>query len=589
MSFYTYWGKLDNELLVAVLPNGTVEHDDPVYLFLNKKFSTYRAKDVSITEDGEDLFVFNDGYYTFKAVSKKAHRELDLTVKGGSSKVSKVLLTRHYDQPITAIPSSNSPKIWSGAFNFHGWAKNESFIAIAPKGLGNGNPIVSLWQWTKDAKGVPNSVSTSVSQQKVDAATPTAFSFEQNGYYIVICKVNEKTKGLDVTIKAPTNPDAVQNEIPLSKEITLAAEHKFAPPRAPQEKITLECSLPRSIPSLPRITGALPFPADLVETLKYSAAYLDQAGYMANYAVKQFDQLDRSYHQLEKKSESRLIRLTSLEGEIGEHKKVNAALKAENVETKKQLEQNRRAAAVQDDKLSKTLAALAASESLIKSLEKYIADDKIEDFKRHKAHQEHVIADQKAIQSLQNDLCESQEAARNLQESLDASRNALAASRASEQALSKELAAAKADIAGLRTQVDQEKKFSAEIKHQLDNLTWTHGTTEKQLNESKAEVSRLGTKVIQQKVKLDSADKVIQEGKDLLDAAYSAHKATKAELEETERERNETVGKLEFSLREAREHDQKHEHGVAQLVPHSADTQKSGGIKVTTNPVTSTC
>lgn len=106
----------------------------------------YLAKDISNTNDSEDFFAFPPDYYTYKAISKRAHRELDLSVRGGSSKPSKVDLMRQYDQSLTdTFIWLLTAKIWSGAFHFHEWAKNESLIAIAPKGLGNGKPIVSLW------------------------------------------------------------------------------------------------------------------------------------------------------------------------------------------------------------------------------------------------------------------------------------------------------------------------------------------------------------------------------------------------------------------------------------------------------------
>lgn len=219
MSFYTYYGKLEDEFLVAVLLNGTVEPDDPVYIYSKKRFSTYKAADVTVAEDGEDAFLFKDGYYTYNAVPKRSNRELDLTVKGGSHKPMKVTLVRHYAQALSATPPTDSPNIWTGTLKFHEWAHDEPIIVIAPQGLRKGNPIISLWQWTKYANGVHKALSYSTAQQESDAKDLITFSFNQNGYYTMNCKINTETKGLNITMKSPSNPEATQDELTLSAEV----------------------------------------------------------------------------------------------------------------------------------------------------------------------------------------------------------------------------------------------------------------------------------------------------------------------------------------------------------------------------------
>ncbi|KAF3002696.1 hypothetical protein E8E13_010010 [Curvularia kusanoi] len=376
----------------SVLPSGTVEHDDPIRLYLNKRFSTYRAKDISIDEDGEDSFALNDGFHAYKAVSRKAHRELDLTIEGSGSKASKVALTRHYDQPLTA-------------------AKNEPLVTlIAPRGLGNGSPINSLWQWTKDAKGLANTLSTSVSLRKSDSATPTIFSVKQSADYTVNCKVNEKTKGLNITVKFP---------------------------------------------------GALPFPADLVATIEYSAAYVDQAGYLAKYAVRQFDQLNTSYHQLERRSEVRSARNLNLEVEITTPKEAEAVSRNRNTELQKLLDASRTAAAAQDAELKKALAALAASKALARSYETHIGADKTADLQRDKVYQAHVNAHHRTIDQLQCKLSDVQEAGRQLQEDLDGKVQTIATHDASLASLGKQLSDAKIDINKLKEDLaaEYEQRF----------------------------------------------------------------------------------------------------------------------------------
>lgn len=143
------------------------------------------------------------------------------------------------------------------------------------------------------ARGVVNTLSTSVSFQQSDSSTSTAFSFMQNNYYTVTCKMDEKTKEFNAMIKGPNNPESVQNEFALSAKIKAGAEHTCTPPRALQQKISLDCSLARTAPSLTGFSVALPFSADLVATLEYSAAYIGHAEYIAKYAVRQSNWLTR--------------------------------------------------------------------------------------------------------------------------------------------------------------------------------------------------------------------------------------------------------------------------------------------------------
>ena len=147
MSFYIYYGTINNDLCVAVLPEGTAERGDTVHLFskqYKKTIASFKIKNVSVTDDGDDLFTFDDGYYSHQIESSKGYRQLTLTTKGlGWSNwgtTTKTELTRYYDQPQAAIAPSDAPKIWSGALSCHKHANEEGFFVAAPQGLGNGKP-----------------------------------------------------------------------------------------------------------------------------------------------------------------------------------------------------------------------------------------------------------------------------------------------------------------------------------------------------------------------------------------------------------------------------------------------------------------
>lgn len=58
----------------------------------------------------------------------------------------------------------------------------------------------------------------------------------------------------------------------------------FNPPETTPEKGQCELRKPQAQASLPRILDPMPFPKGLLETLAHTAAFVDQAGYLAKYA-----------------------------------------------------------------------------------------------------------------------------------------------------------------------------------------------------------------------------------------------------------------------------------------------------------------
>lgn len=583
MSFYVYYGKLETELVVAVLPNGTIEHADPIYLYTNKKFSSLKAKDVSVTEDGEDLIAFNDGYYTYQAVSKKAYKELDLTIKSGDAKTSKVTLLRQYDQPITAIPLSDPPRIWTGAIDFHKWAKNESFFAIAPKGLGNGKPIVALWQWSVDQDGVKKTLSRATAQQQSEAASPTTFSFKQNGYYDLNCKINASTGGLNVTIKSQSNADAVLKELSLSAKVEIGAEHTFAPPRSIQQKISLDCSLPRAVPSLPRITGALPFPADLLETLSYSAAFVDQAGYLAKYAVKQFDQLDRSFHQLEKKAEARSAKIVVLEAEVITLGEKNRALTGENKELQRQRDEYRSAAEKRQAELEKRLKdtqeSLARSKANAKrleaenrQLETYIDKDRLADLKRQKEwvehdekHRKHEAEDHKIIDGLQKDLEESRANGKKLQKTLDDKNKRIASLEALLASVRLELGNALAVICGLKAELAVEKEHREDFQNKLNDERLLRKRVESKLKAATEKIAEKDALLKSQAVDLEDQKKASDETEQAHDAVKKVRDVKIRELALLRTQTDTIIEDLRTRLSKLEEHDDDHHRSAKNI------------------------
>lgn len=507
MSFYVYHGKLNNELVVVVLPKGTVEVDDPVFFYTStqqkkQQFLTYRAAEVSLTEDDNDRFKFKDPYYTYDAVSKKNYREISLSRKSITGESATMVLTRQYDQPHTAIPLSSEPRIWTGALEFHKWADKEAFIIVAPQGLGKGKPIVCIWQWTIDDKNVKKVLSFGNSTQNSDAKTPEIFSFSQNGYYTLSCVVNSATGGLGVAIKSESNAEQKQKELVLSAKVNLGAEHTFSPSRGSPEKLTFDCFRPFSKPQLPRIATPLPFPADLVETLSYSAAYVDQAGYLAKYAISQFDKLDRSYNLLEKKADGRAAKITTLEAEVlslGEKNKIEVG---KNKQLERQLKEARSTAAERETslqaQLKEALAKLHQSEKklegsrkTIKTLETAIEADKLADLQRDIKHAEHEKEDHAAIDMLNQALDKATTTIRCLEEQSAQKDCVITGLETKLHTAKEQLAGAEEKICELEVKLTTEKKRSEEIREQLEQTEHKLSLSEQDKVHLRAEVKNL--------------------------------------------------------------------------------------------------
>lgn len=647
MSYFTYHGKLGDELIVAVLPNGTVEADDPVYIYTEKHAMTYTIRYNSVTEDGDDKFSFHDGYYEFEAVATKAYQSLSLTRKALSSgKTATVALTRQYSQPQTVTPQSNSPKIWTGAINFHSWAKEEPFVIVAPKGLGNEKPIVAIWQWTKDDKGVPNTLSHSTEKQTSNATSPTKFSFKQVGHYDVTCQVNIATNALAVTLKDATNAAVVQKELALLPQNTINAEHRFNPPRGVTEKKSLDCSRPNAKPALPRITEPLPFPEDLVDCLAHVAAYVDRAGYHAKFSQRQFDKLDRAFHLAEKKVEKRDETIVKLKGDVARLDTEKKDLKDRNDALDKKIVEERKEAAAREAKLQeqlqKALEDLRASQAREKRIEKengdlrdYIKKDaaldaerqkKWEDWKkkdaeddarREKEWKDHDKADHEALKRVQKSLAESEANGRRLSEKLIVKDQKIVELQSSLEATKCELNTARAEIDRLNLELVTELAYKVELQQELEAtqeklrvaeksvqyLTQQYNILTIQLADEKKENSKLREELQTAQDNFKEANRQLRNAKDDIEERDRAIKNKDAKivrlehdkvrldkaLKEEHESHDETTQLWRDNGEELRRLETEHtdevnrlQNRIAELRKHDEEHHKKAGVTVTT-------
>ncbi|KAH7237728.1 uncharacterized protein BKA55DRAFT_741655 [Fusarium redolens] len=191
--------------------------------------------------------------------------------------------------------ATGAARIWTGKISWSKYASDEMSIFIVPEGFGDGKPVLSLWQWTHDDSGTEKSPSFRAEPQKMLPDVGKGVKFSYRSYYDIVCTWDEKTEKLAVHMKGPeANQDL--GEYNLSALIDRHS-HDWNPPEfSPPEKTEVEIRLPQPQPSLPRILGPLPFPKTLIETLRHTIAFADQAGYLAKYAEDRFKALDADFH-----------------------------------------------------------------------------------------------------------------------------------------------------------------------------------------------------------------------------------------------------------------------------------------------------
>ncbi|KAM0421224.1 hypothetical protein ACHAPT_010944 [Fusarium lateritium] len=282
---FIYQGKLQwfeygqDETLVVVLPNGFAREGDTAYVFSQwtvdaqgrKKYNWFQTLVVSglkKTSCGDDSFILKGAYYTWKISTQQTYGKLNITMSNPQNDKSNMTASRIWESKYGQ--DTGDIRIWTGKFNWPQFATNELAIFIAPEGLGDGKPILSLWQWTQNAKGASKDPSFRNCVQKAldePGCGCGNYQFTYTDYYTITCTWNEKRRW-----------------------------RSFDPLEAPAKKEEVEVRLPQVQPSLRRLQTPLPFPGNLVHTLEHTAAFLDQAGYLARYAQDRFAALDADYH-----------------------------------------------------------------------------------------------------------------------------------------------------------------------------------------------------------------------------------------------------------------------------------------------------
>ncbi|KAJ4294803.1 hypothetical protein N0V88_005037 [Collariella sp. IMI 366227] len=510
----SWWSSAVDELLVVVLPEGSLRQGDEIYTYSQwtkdskgnkhvKWFQRQVIDKVTRNEKGDDIFHFGKGYYSFKVRLESSAENLALTMSNPAGAESEMYLERMFYQPGKDL-SNRAARIWTGSVN----NTNELFVAIAPEGFGVGNPLLVVWQWTMDGNGEGPSIFTRRGYQEAETVSEHLLKFKAIGRdedFPMTCTWDEKTEKL--TIDFPTPDFDPQGRfgigaLDLATVITSHSEYVLptpkktfctapltvlsdvTPPKIPGETVLLEVHYPTAEPNLPRIQTAMPFPPTLQETLAHTASFLDQAGYLAKYAVDRYHALDKSYHALNKQFDELTAQIRDLSGQV-------TTLTSTSEEEKKRIEELNK-------KLTETLDAAAQKEAdllkQVQDLQRTIAKEQTHDAEDHAAldaaHAQ-SRADQAALADLKKQTVK-------LQSALDD-----AAARNRQQ--QKSLVAQAEELSSLHGEISAEKTHNAELQAQNIDLKARVAALEAENAATKKTLAR--TTADLEEVRAESADK----------------------------------------------------------------------------------
>ncbi|OBS25869.1 hypothetical protein FPOA_06403 [Fusarium poae] len=364
---FVYQGKLNwyhygkDETFVIILPSGPVRVGDSVYLFSQwtedsqgrKKqnwFQTITVDSVTQTDSSDVTFALKGSWYSFTITTKDGYKDLSLIMKnplGGVSKPMSLQRIWESKQELTG-----TTRVWTGKFKWMHFSDNEPAIFIVPDGFGEGKPILSLWQWSKASNGKTNEPSFRNEVQKnVTGDESSTINFSYHSYYDIHCTWTASKDQLDVDVTEGSYKEKVGDMIRSAIIERKKHIHDVNPVEPTPQKGECELRQPQPQSSLPRIVDPLPFPKGLLETLAYS--YVDQAGYLAKYALDQFATLDADYHVEIEKVKAKDAEITNLKETVRGLTDARSIADAQVKELQKQLEQAGKDAQALRDRIAK--------------------------------------------------------------------------------------------------------------------------------------------------------------------------------------------------------------------------------------------
>ncbi|KAI8685413.1 hypothetical protein NCS55_00213200 [Fusarium keratoplasticum] len=517
---FVYQGKLNwyhygvDETFVIVLPNGPVRVGDSVYLFSqwtvdaqgNKKrnwFDTIIVDSVTQTQATDVTFYLKGAWYNYAVTTEGGYKSLSVVMRNPTNGVSKPMpLQRIWEseQELTG-----TTRIWTGKFSWMHFAKDEPAIFIVPDGFGEGKPILSLWQYTQDSAGKLKDPSfRNAVQKSVSGIGTDVVKFSYHSYYDISCTWEAKTDKLAVHVKEGSHGEDVGSMIRSAIIERQAHTHDFDPPEPTPGKTEVEVRLPQPQPSLPRILGPLPFPKGIIDTLAHTAAFVDQAGYLAKYAQDRFAALDADYHTLLRQLDAAKASIKNL------------------TKAKEDLTLDRDGARAKAEKLEEDLAKTRKeADELRKTIEELRHDiykDKIQDEEARKI-----------LQDTQDKLTASQAEVSDLKQKLSKAQGEIEDLNARIGKLLDKVIEQQTDISRLETELDVQTKKNAELTKEYGQLKSANSELEASKNKTQGLLDRANKRIeeLEQTVKDQQGDidNLIKEKDDAQSKVSAAQKA----------------------------------------------------------------
>ncbi|VUC32853.1 unnamed protein product [Clonostachys rosea] len=499
---FIYSGKLQwlrygaGELLVVVLPNGPVRVGDTVYLssqwtvdgsgFKKQKwFSAQTVQKVVKANNGDDTFILHGGYYLYEISSQQGYKTINITMSNPGGAKDHMTLERVYQSK--GEVAAQSARIWTGKLDWPQTASDEPFTAIVPEGLGDGKPVLAFWQWTVDANLNPKVECIAQGTQTAETPANDKIKFSFSDHYSLDCTWDVKTEELAVHMQETGKHEQDIGPFKLAALIEFHSED-FTPPDIPLEKQTFDVRYPQTEPALPRIQAPLPFPRTLLETLSHTAAYVDQAGYLAKYAVGRYHTLDQAYHSLLKQVDELTNQIRELSGKVNELTTVNEAEKHEIESLQKKLSDALDAAAKREAELTKQ----------IQDLQKALA--------KEQAHDEE---DHKALDEAHKQLQEANSRIALLQKQVLALQLALGESNSTITQLQAQVTNLNKVICELRGELEAEKKHNADLSRENGDLKNRVASAERETAAVKKTLEQTTEDLKKTKADNDEKDKII--------------------------------------------------------------------------------
>ncbi|CAH0058640.1 unnamed protein product [Clonostachys solani] len=538
---FIYSGKLQwfnyglGELLVVVLPNGPVRVGDTVYLssqwtvdasgFKKQKwFAARTVEKVVKADNGDDTFTVTGGYYVFVISSQQGYKTINITMSNPGGSKDHMTLERVYQSK--GEVTAESARIWTGKLDWPQNASNEPFTAIAPEGFGAGKPILAFWQWTVDAHLDPKVQCIAQGTQTAETLADDKVKFTFSDHYNLACTWDVKTEELAVHMQDPGKHEQDIGPFKLAALIEFHSED-VTPPDIPLEKETFDVRYPQAEPSLPRIQTPLPFPRTLLDTLSHTAAYVDQAGYLAKYAVGRYHVLDQSYHSLLKQVDELNDQIRELLGKVGELTTVNEAEEHEIESLQKKLSDALDAAAKREAELTQE----------IQDLQQALAKE-----------QAHDAEDHQALAEAQKQLREARSSIALLQKRVLALQCALAESNTTIARLQSQVANLGKTVSELRGELEVEKKHNADLSRENGDLKSRVASAEKETAAVKKTLERTTEDLKKAQADNDEKDKIISGLEEGIVAMKKDRDAKKAAYDELKKSTDATIKELQDEI-----------------------------------------